>query len=331
MPKNWRWAAAGAGVGVWAVARAARRARTVEDPEAVRPMSWLGRRLDPYKSVPARDLVVPPLPPGYVEDVPGRGELFYRRGGAEEGIPVLLLHGWMATADLNWFLAYEELGARHPILALDNRGHGRGIRSQRPVSLEECADDAAALLEHLGIEKAIVVGYSMGGPIAMLTWKRHPERVAGLVLQATAMTFDLSPKDRVIWSLLGGIGVLLRWQTGRVVLLRLSGGVDAVPEKLLPYRAWADGEFRRGDPMELIEAGRALSRFDARPWARNIDVPTAVVVTTGDELVEPARQRAMGDAIGARVFEFAGNHNSVGVQADEFVKLTLDAIDAVSS
>jgi pimeloyl-ACP methyl ester carboxylesterase len=294
-------------------------------------VSWLGRSLDPYRDHPVGELVVPPLLPAQIVNVPGRGELFVRRGGPEHGTPVLLLHGWMATADLNWFLVYEELAARHPIITLDHRGHGRGIRSPRPVSLEDCADDAAALLRHLGIERAVVVGYSMGGPIAMLTWRRHPELVAGLVLEATAMTFDLSRRDRAIWSLLGGIGVLLRWQTGRIVLLRLSGGVEAVPEQLLPYRAWADGEFRRGDPMELIEAGRALARFDAREWAGEIDVPTAVVVTTDDRMVAPARQRAMARAVGAQEFEFAGDHNSVGTQAAEFVKVTLDAIDAVSS
>ena len=52
--------------------------------------------------------------------------------------------------------------------------------------LADCADDAAALLDVLGIDQAIVVGYSMGGPIAQLLWHRHPEKVAGLVLCATS-------------------------------------------------------------------------------------------------------------------------------------------------
>ncbi|MGH9183866.1 MAG: alpha/beta fold hydrolase [Acidimicrobiales bacterium] len=96
---------------------------------------------------------------------------------------MVLLHGWGATADLTWWWLYEpvrRLGCR--ALAVDHRGHGRGIASEERFSLEGAAD-VAALRAALQVGPAIVCGFSMGGPVALLVWDRHPERVAGLVLE----------------------------------------------------------------------------------------------------------------------------------------------------
>src|SRR5262245_45967366 len=109
----------------------------------------------------------PLLPPGREVDIPERGTAFVREAPGPPGAPtVVLLHGWTATADLNWFRAYQPLARSFHVVALDHRGHGRGIRSSTPFKLEACADDAAALCELLGVRRVIPVGYSMGGPIA---------------------------------------------------------------------------------------------------------------------------------------------------------------------
>ena len=123
-------------------------------------------------------------------ELAGRGTTFARVIDGPPGAPtVVLLHGWIASGGLNWFTAFGPLSQRYRVIAPDMRGHGRGIRSRRRFRLADCADDVAALLEHLGAEPAIVVGYSMGGPIAQLLWRRHPDRVAGLVLCATSYRF----------------------------------------------------------------------------------------------------------------------------------------------
>src|SRR4029079_12078027 len=121
----------------------------------------------------SRERALPPIPPPYlpparVSLLPGRGEVFYRHHeGGQPGEPtVVLLHGWTATADLQWFTAYEELGARYSYVAIDHRGHGRGLRSLQKFRLEDAADDAAALCELLGLKDVILAGYPMGGPIA---------------------------------------------------------------------------------------------------------------------------------------------------------------------
>jgi 3-oxoadipate enol-lactonase len=285
--------------------------------------------MDPYRHEPDAGYVAPPLPPAQIVPIPGRGEMFVRRGGRPDGTPVLLLHGWMATADLNWFPLFAALGERHPIVALDLRGHGRAPRSPGMFTLEECADDAAAVLRALGIARAVVVGYSMGGPVALLLWHRHPNLVNGLVLEATALEWSTSRAERLQWRAIGMVGLLLRWPTGRIALLRAMGGVESLPRSLLTYRSWAEGEFRRNDPMEMAEAGRALAAFDARPFAASVDVPSAVVVTTRDRLVPPARQLALAEAIGATVFRIDEDHSAVALRPDEVAEITLLAIAAV--
>ncbi|MFA5774799.1 MAG: alpha/beta fold hydrolase, partial [Ilumatobacteraceae bacterium] len=84
----------------------------------------------------------PVLPRGYQLDLPGRGRTFIRDVEGPPGSPVLmLLHGWTATADLNWFTCFEALSEHFRIIAPDLRGHGRGIRHKRLFRLEDCADD----------------------------------------------------------------------------------------------------------------------------------------------------------------------------------------------
>src|SRR5437764_9940193 len=126
------------------------------------------------------------LPPGRAVQLPGRGTTWVREAAGPPGAAtVVLLHGWTATADLNWAPTYGPLSRYFRVLAMDHRGHGRGIRARRPFRLEDCADDVAAMADATDTDRFIVVGYSMGGPIAQLTWKRHRERVSGMVLCAT--------------------------------------------------------------------------------------------------------------------------------------------------
>jgi 3-oxoadipate enol-lactonase len=319
------------GAAVGAGLAASRKPRPAPGPDLpMRQPSWLGRRLDPIGAVGNLGVDVPPLLPGRTVEVPGRGEMFFRDSGERDGVPVVLLHGWMAGADLNWFLVYGKLAEHHRVIAPDHRGHGRGIRSGRPFSLEDCADDVAGLLRELGIERAVVVGYSMGGPIALLTWRRHRDLVAGLVLEATGLRFDSTPLQRFAWRTLGLMGVLLRWPTGRIVLLRIGGGgIEDVPEELFRYGAWADGEFRRNDPAEMVEAGRALAHFNATSFASSVDVPIAVVATTGDRLVPLDDQLALAEATDAKVFEVSADHSAVATQTEELATATLQAIAAV--
>ena len=112
---------------------------------------------------------------------PGAGRAAARPSTGRAGIAgaptLLLLHGWTASSALNWFTTFPVLSRSFDVVAIDHRGHGRGIRSRRRFRLEDCADDAVALADVLGIDRFVPVGYSMGGPVAQLIWRRHPDRV----------------------------------------------------------------------------------------------------------------------------------------------------------
>jgi len=265
--------------------------------------------------------------------LPGRGRTFVREAPGPPGAPtVVLLHGWTATADLNWFPSYAPLARRFHVVALDQRGHGRGVRSWRPFTLEDCADDVAALAGVLGIERLIPVGYSMGGPVAQLLWRRHRHLVSGLVLCATARSFaSTGPMERLFFSSLFGLGLAAR-ATPPMVRRRLTGTVLRRRLDGAPLERWAVDQFRLGDPGAILQAGSALGAFDSHRWLGAVDVPTAVVVTAQDSLIHPRRQLALAAAIpGARALPVHGDHGVCVADPGRFVPVLVEACADVAA
>jgi len=119
-------------------------------------------------------------------------EAYYEIHGPDpepDGSPVLLLHGaYMSTGDFGPLL--PGLAAAHQVVVPDLQGHGRTADVDRPITYEGLADDAAALLAHLGIPRAHVIGYSMGGAAALQVTVRHPEVVRTLVVISASYTSD---------------------------------------------------------------------------------------------------------------------------------------------
>lgn len=284
------------------------------------------------------------LPPARVIPLPDRGELFVRdQTGPDPAAPtVVLLHGWVVSADLNWFTAYKPLGGIARVLAPDHRGHGRGTRPSQPYRLIDVADDVAELLRAEGTGPAILVGYSMGGPIAQLVWQRHPDLVAGLVLCATAAHFRFGPIGGAHWRLMGVYQVALRLMPRawfeRALLAQITGtapirlvqpvGPEAV-EPFTPLLPWAVGEFERADVEDLAEAGREMGRFDSRGWLRGLDVPSAVIVTTKDRLVPPSTQLELAGLLPrSMVIEVEGDHDASAGTRD-FVTALVRAVEHV--
>src|SRR3954453_11858440 len=212
------------------------------------------------------------LPPGRIVRVPGRGEFFTRDSGGE-GPAVLLLHGWMFQSDLNWWTCYGPLAdAGYRVIALDHRGHGRGLRTPADFRLTDCADDAAAVVRELGCAPVLAVGYSMGGTVAQLLARDHRELLSGVVLSATAAQWG-EPRMRRFWKTMGALLLGLNlfptsaWRSG----LRAAG----YDHNQTP--TWTAAELSRGSSRDIAEAGRELGRFDSRPWLAGVDVPAAVI------------------------------------------------------
>lgn len=279
--------------------------------------------------------VPPALLPGRIVLLPGRGEVFVRDSGprADAAPTLLLLHGWTVGADLNFFAVYQQLARSYRVIALDHRGHGRGMRSSEPFSLEDCADDAAALLGVLAVKpgRTIALGYSMGGPVALLLARRHPGVVSALVSQATALEWRATLADRSKWRFLSVAEVGLRVSSGDGVVERVIDQAVNTSPHLEPIRPWLEAEIQRGLGRSLIDAGRALSLFDSRPWAKEIGLPAVVCVTTRDRLVLPAKQRALARALRAEVLEIDGDHDVTLVDGDTYAAVTRLAVDRVAA
>jgi pimeloyl-ACP methyl ester carboxylesterase len=217
-----------------------------------------------------------------------------------------LLHGLGATGRLNWPGAFESLSPWFRVVAIDHRGHGRGIRSPRQFRLRDCADDVIALADVLGIDQLIAVGYSMGGPIALHARRRHPQRVAGLVLCATAARFAADDERRpsplataVVTSLRLTPPGVRRWMSATAT--NYLARETALPPAYVE-------EARNHDPAAIVEASRAVLAFDARTWIGELNCPATSIVTEHDRLVPRDRQIELAHAVGASIIPLAADH-----------------------
>jgi pimeloyl-ACP methyl ester carboxylesterase len=245
-----------------------------------------------------------PVPLGRRVHLPGRGTTFVREVDGPPGAPTLILvHGWIASGGLNWFTTIPALAQHFRLIVPDLRGHGRGIRSRRRFRLSDCADDIAALAGVLGIDRAIVVGYSLGGPVAQLLWRRHPDLVDGLVLAATGDCFVDRTRDRVVFTsmMMAAAGVV--GAAGYALAIPATGRriprITRDAGRARTLQRWAMEEMARHDWRTVFSAGRALGSFDARSWISGIDVPTAVLVTMDDAAIPAAGQLAFASRIPA--------------------------------
>jgi pimeloyl-ACP methyl ester carboxylesterase len=274
------------------------------------------------------------MPPARTVRVPGRGEFFLRDthptdpGEPDPARPVvMLLHGWMVSADLNWCGAYDDLAdAGYRVLAIDHRGHGRGLRAMAPFRLSDCAADVAAVLRRLDTGPVTVVGYSMGGVIAQIMARDHRDVVGGLVLSATCQHFQ-DPQTRRVWRWMGAVGLAL----GLGPRQFYTAGLRYQGIRLDERTAWWLSELMRHEARDVAEAGRELGRFDSRPWLHAIDrIPAAMVMTTRDAAVAPAKQRELADAVGATIFEVGIDHLEVVDRAPEYNPALLSALAEVA-
>ena len=261
------------------------------------------------------------LPEGRLIDLPGRGTAFVRVADGPAGAPtVLLLHGLMATADLNWSLAVPALARRFNVVAPDLRGHGRGLPTRR-FNGEECADDLAALVLALELGPVVVVGYSLGGLIAQHFVRRHPELVSGLVLCATASRFDV-PTGKGALRVLERAARRVPEGVRRAVMLALLAPKSARTE----CGRWLMSEVERHDTLALLDAAAEAATFDSRSWLGASTCGAAVIVTQNDMVVSPEAQRDLARVLGRGfVFEMEGDHFACVKRPYEFNELLVAA------
>jgi pimeloyl-ACP methyl ester carboxylesterase len=216
--------------------------------------------------------------------------LHHREAGS--GFPLLLLHGFPFTSEsFAPQLAAPPGGAR--VIAPDLRGFGQSPDGPGTATMEEHAEDALALLDRLGIERAVVGGVSMGGYAALALLRRDPARVAGLALLDTqALPDDAAGKER-------------REASARDVL---ANGVDKLVDALLTklfaagtpaaVRAPIERQMRAAKPASVAAALRGMAaRGDTREVLSRYAGPVVVVVGAEDAITPPEKAKQMADLV----------------------------------
>lgn len=221
-----------------------------------------------------------------------RGPVGYDEAGS--GMPLLLLHGFPHDRSL-WAaqLAAPPRGAR--MLAPDLPGFGESASAEVP-SLEHWADWVASVLDALGIDRAVVGGLSMGGYLAFAFWRRHPQRVAGLVLADTRAGADSldGQEKRVAMQ-----AQVLKEGPAAIAAAMLPGMVGKTTRAERPRAVeYLDAMMRRASVAAIHDALEAMrTRRDSTPTLPTITVPTLVICGDEDALTPVKESQAMHAAI----------------------------------
>jgi len=199
---------------------------------------------------------------GQYADVNGIN-LYYEIHGS--GRPLVLLHGGLMHSGL-FGPVLDMLAKDHKVITPDLQGHGRTADIDRPIDTRFMADDLAALLDHLGIDKADVVGYSMGGGAALQLAVRHPDKIRRLVLVSANVRRDAIPAE----------------------MLAQQGQVNAAAAEFMKetpmYQEYARIAPRPEDfPRLLDKMGQWMANdFDFSDEVRGLTMPTLIVAADAD-------------------------------------------------
>ncbi|MBY5160994.1 alpha/beta fold hydrolase [Salsipaludibacter albus] len=255
-------------------------------------VAWIGLRLLAPEPVPTFDdeQHVPLELPGRTVFVHGI-EFFIREDGPEDAPPLVLVHGWGDDTMAIFPRLIPLLSTDHRVIAVDNRNHGKTDHVRGRYDITTMADDLDGVLDRLGVRDATVFGFSMGGMIAQSLARRHPDRVGRLALSGTAadiplLTDRLSPLARIGLTLVRAAERVTRTEVSWVRIRYLTHVGAVAPENA----RWYYSAHQNRDPDLYWLSADAMSRFDARPWIGDLDVPVMVIVTTRDQLMSPTWQ-----------------------------------------
>ena len=203
--------------------------------------------------------------------MPGNGQyaevnginLYYETHGS--GRPMILLHGGLMSGEL-FAPILPALTERHQVIVPDLQGHGRTADIDRPIDARLMADDIAALIDHLGLDRPDVVGYSLGGGVAFHTAVRHPAKVGRLVMASANMRRDVIYPDMLA-------------QQGQVNAAAAEFMKDTPMYQLYQRVAPRPEDF----PRLLDKIGESMAKdFDFSDEVRGLQVPTLVVAADAD-------------------------------------------------
>jgi 3-oxoadipate enol-lactonase len=226
-------------------------------------------------------------------------QVFWRSGG--RGPAIVLLNGWSASG-LAWPRTWlRELERHFRVIRVDNRGSGYSRFAPTPFTMVDLADDVADVLDAADVEKAIVLGMSMGGMIAQEVAFRHGARLNGLVLTATRPGAPVYAAPKESNMMLDLLGPRRGGESLSVYLTRLwtsAAGEGFAERNPSAIAELVEQILERPTPRQmLLHQLRAVSGWGHAERLRAIDVPTAVVHGAQDRLVHVRNGRRLAEMI----------------------------------
>ena len=254
----------------------------------------------------------------------GDADIAYEMAG--DGDPLLMIMGFLSDSRM-WVLQTPAFAPHFKVITFDNRGVGMSSVPPGPYSMEQMAADAIAVMDDAGIERAHVLGISMGGAIAQHVALKAPERIRSLVLAATWCHPNLW-LDR-----LGNIGqqvaslghqafgqsVLLWLFTPRLVIHQ-PDVVNTIEQMMLAFEPPAEA---------FLNQMAAVRGHDTRELLRQIEAPTLVLGARRDFMVPPELAEVVAESIPGSRFEMLdGGHAFSAENAQEFNRVILEFLQA---
>ena len=207
----------------------------------------------------------------WTSGAPGTGQyaevnginLYFETHGA--GRPMVLLHGGLGSGEM-FAPILSTLGERHQVVTPDLQGHGRTADIGRPLDVRLMADDIAALIDYLGLDQPDLVGYSLGGGVALQTAAKYPGSVGRLVAASAHIRSDAVYPE-------------MRAQQGQVSAAAAEFMTDTPMYRLYQRVAPRPEDF----PRLLDKIGEALAQdFDFTEEVRGLQVPTLIAAADAD-------------------------------------------------
>jgi pimeloyl-ACP methyl ester carboxylesterase len=181
------------------------------------------------------------------------------------GQPLILLHGGLGSGEM-FGPTLTELARQHQVITVDLQGHGRTADIDRPIDIRLMADDIAALIDHLKLDKPDVVGYSLGGGVALFTAVKYPEKVRRLVVASAHARRDAIPAEMLA-------------QQAQVNAAAAEFLKDTPMWELYQRVAPHPEDF----PRLLDKVGEAMAQdYDYTEDVRSLQVPTLLVAADAD-------------------------------------------------
>jgi 3-oxoadipate enol-lactonase len=249
---------------------------------------------------------------------------------AGNGVPLLLIHGFPLDRTL-WAAQVRGLADVARVIAPDLRGFGESGIPAGTVTMDTYADDMKGLLDALGVKHAVVAGLSMGGYITLAFYRRHAERVRGLILADTKAGADSADGKK--------------GRDDSIALARAQGS-GAVGDKMLPKMLTPKTAAERpfiSDAARAMMARQSVDgvvgalaamrdRPDSMPTLEGITVPTLVVTGAEDTLIPPKEAETMQAGIrGARLVSIPGAAHLANFEApDAFNQLVRDFMKSLA-